>query len=163
MSALIGRTRKAKAFKHSQLTYLYRIERQWFGAQQAMRNARIRQAWERVEYPMDGEPTFGIEPKIGNVRLSIQPECDEYQHGDYDNERQRQEVIDRLNRDGLWTVVGEYFDGEDWQHADSCGGFIGDDWKHSGYDVDIMEATMEAARKVAVCQCCGRPKRKAIA
>ena len=62
-----------------------------------------------------------------------------------------------MNRQGVWGIVGEYFDGEVWQHADSCFGFVGDDWKNSGYDTDIMQATLDAARDASVCRCCGRP------
>jgi hypothetical protein len=62
-----------------------------------------------------------------------------------------------VDRDGVWGIVGEYFDGERWQHADSCFGFVGDDWKNSGYDTDIMRATLDEAKDVSVCRCCGRP------
>ena len=62
-----------------------------------------------------------------------------------------------VNREGVWGIVGEYFDGERWRHADSCFGFVGDDWKNSGYDTDIMRATVDASEDARVCRCCGRP------
>lgn len=72
-------------------------------------------------------------------------------------ERDLQQFRDKVNRDGVWCVIGEYFDGEEWQHADSCFGFVGDDWKHFGYDTHIMRATLNAAKSVRVCRACKRP------
>ena len=71
--------------------------------------------------------------------------------------REKQEFLDKVNSDGVWGVIGEYFDGETWQQADSCFGFVSDDWKGSGYDVDIMRQTLDAARTVKLCRCCKRP------
>lgn len=59
-------------------------------------------------------------------------------------ERERKAFVERVRDEGATCLIGEYFDGDDWQHADSCWGFIGDDWKDSGYDVDIMRATLSA-------------------
>lgn len=69
----------------------------------------------------------------------------------------REDFIAKVNRDGVWGIIGEYFDGEAWHHADSCFGFVGDDWKHSGYDTDIMRATLDKAKDSRVCRYCGRP------
>ncbi len=57
---------------------------------------------------------------------------------------------DRVDRDGVWGIVGEWRlpidaavdDADAWQHADSCFGFVGDDWKGSGHDADIMRQAM---------------------
>lgn len=76
--------------------------------------------------------------------------------------KEKEELWAKIGRDGVWILVG-YFreDGtpgewnDNWENgrhayppgydlADSCGGFIGRDWRDSGYDVDIMEATMDA-------------------
>ena len=59
-------------------------------------------------------------------------------------EKYRKELWDRIECDGVWSLVGEYWDGSEWVHADSCGGFIGDDWKDSGHDTDIMSMTISA-------------------
>jgi len=113
-----------------------------------------------------------IDPKRGDVRLRIVPDgtCSfEDLEGDcFDHEanpdvpasrlqRDREEFIAKVNREGVWGLIGEYFDGEQWQHADSCFGFVGDDWKNSGYDTDIMRATLDAARDARLCRYCGRP------
>lgn len=136
----------------------------------AFHNVRTRDAWRKAEWDEHSDP------EIGDVRLRVVPDdCVDLDNlfGDTFNpkvnsdiplarlERERQAEVDRVNRDGVWGVIGEYFDGEDWQHADSCFGFIGEDWKDSGYDVDIMNATMDAASKIETCPTCHRPLPKA--
>jgi len=139
-------------------------------AKWAIRTARVRQAWEENEFSGFGDP------EIGQVRLQVEP--DEY--CDLDNllgdtydpkvnsdipparlERERKAEIERIERLGVWGIIGEYFDGETWNHADSCWGFVGDDWKQSGYDVDIMASTLVLAVKAkdGLCVHCGRPAR----
>lgn len=62
----------------------------------------------------------------------------------------RQWVLDRVNRDGAWGVVGEYSmdEGETWHRADSCWGFVcyNDplDPAENDYAADIMRATIAA-------------------
>lgn len=111
----------------------------------------------------------------GKVRIRLLPdECADYDNlaGDMFNpavntdiepeelERQEQEFKDRINRDGVWGVVGEFWNGEEWEEADSCWGFVGDDWKGSGYDKEIRETTIKAYREQKHCPTCGRPARK---
>jgi hypothetical protein len=151
---------------------LYQRERaRGFQASWALSNARTRIEWDKHEVAeySSGEP---IDPKRSQVRLRIVPDetCSlEDLGGDCFNprvnpnvptsrlERDRKEFIEKVNTEGVCGIVGEFFDGERWQHADSCFGFIGEDWKHSGYDTDIMQATLNAAQEVRVCRCCGRP------
>lgn len=158
--------------RKKELLRLYQRERaNGFQAQWALSNARTRMEWDKHEVAeySSGEP---IDPKRGNVRLRVVPDetCSlEDLEGDCFNpkanpdipasqlQRDREEFIAKVNREGVWGIVGEYFDGEAWQHADSCFGFVGDDWRHSGYDTDIMRATLDAARDARVCRCCGRP------
>jgi hypothetical protein len=139
-------------------------------AKNALHNVRIRAAWRKAEWDEHSEP------EIGDVRLRIvaddSADLDDL-FGDTFNpkvnsdiplarlERERQAEVDRVNRDGVWGVIGEYYDGEEWQHADSCFGFIGEDWKDSGYDVDIMSQTLDAASAIETCPTCHRPLRKA--
>ncbi len=58
--------------------------------------------------------------------------------------RERQAEVDRIANDGVWGVIGEYWHQGAWQHADSCFGFIGNDWEGSGHDHDIMAETLAA-------------------
>jgi hypothetical protein len=117
----------------------------------AKRIARVRAAWEKAE-------------DAGLVRLRIEPD-DQYDLedllGDCYNpevntdipperlEQERQWEVDRIDRDGVWGVIGEYRAdvcpacgrGGEWKHGDSCWGFVGDDWKDDA-DVDIMAETL---------------------
>ena len=138
-------------------------------AQTALRHAKIRTVWaehECVEHD---------EPEIGSVRLRIEPDDSmniEDLEGDTFNpkvnsdiprarlEREQKEFREKVNRDGVWGVIGEYWDGEEWQHADSCFGFVGDQWKDSGYDIHIMSSTLEQASKIKTCPTCHRPLKK---
>lgn len=64
-------------------------------------------------------------------------------------EREEEEFEQRVKDDGVYGIVGEYKCPccDIWVQADSCWGFVGDDWKESGYDADIMAATMDASKK----------------
>ena len=61
-------------------------------------------------------------------------------------ERQKKAFMEQVNHEGVWGLVGEYFDGCKWQHADSCWGFVGQD-AHD-YAIDIKAATLEAAEEL---------------
>ena len=141
-------------------------------ARWALRNAKIRIEWDKKNGQVVSEFEQSRDAKRGDVRLRIVvDDCVDLDNlfGDTFNpqanpdipesrlERERQAEIERVNRDGVWGVIGEYFDGEDWQHADSCFGFIGDDWKDSGYDTDAMASALEQAKDVRVCRACKRP------
>jgi len=63
---------------------------------------------------------------------------------------QRRDEIERIERDGVWGIVAEYACpccGQ-WIVSDSCWGFVGDDWKNSGYDDDVKQMTLDTAREV---------------
>jgi hypothetical protein len=155
-----------------ELVRLYQRERaNGFQARWALANARTRLEWEQYEVAeySSGVP---IDPKRGNVRLRLVPDemCSlEDLEGDCFNpkvnpdvfasrlQHDREDFIAKVNRDGVWGVIGEYFDGEQWRHADSCFGFVSDDWKNSGYDTDVMRATLDEAQHTRNCRCCGRP------
>lgn len=75
----------------------------------------------------------------GLVRMRAEPEQENYfdVFGDpeaYTNaqghkvsgEQAKADLIAALDRDGVWWTCSEWFDGEEWNHADSCG-------MHAGY------------------------------
>lgn len=47
----------------------------------------------------------------------------------------------RIEAEGVWGLVGEVRCPAcgAWEHVDSVGGFVGNDWKGSGYDKEILE------------------------
>lgn len=148
-------------------------------ARWALLNAKTRIEWDKKNGDVVGEdgrrPCYT--PRRGDVRLRIVgDDCVDLGNlfGDTFNpdvntdipasrlERERSAEIERVNRDGVWGVIGEFFDGEEWQHADSCFGFIGEDWKDSGYDTDIMRSALEQAKNIHVCRACKRPLRQEV-
>lgn len=75
----------------------------------------------------------------GRVRMRAEPEAESYfsvygepegyvnaQGHEVSAETEREEMCAILDRDGVWCSISEWFDGEDWQLADSCG-------MHTGY------------------------------
>lgn len=146
-------------------------------AQASLQHARAKvethEAWAKLGGVIMGEHTYN--PVTPTVRLVIKadevsgvdlPCCDSdtYSHSANPEipesvlKREHEAEHERINRDGIWGVVGEYWNGEEWIHADSCWGFVGEDWKDSGYDLDIMRATLEAFEAQEHCPTCGRPK-----
>jgi hypothetical protein len=110
-------------------------------ASQALHNANIRNQWEQRD----------------DVRLLTEPDCSPYDDSYIDTwgdsaekvTKVRKELWDRIEREGVCGIVGQYFDGSDWVTSDNCWGFIGDDWQDSGYDIDVMAMTMASADEVA--------------
>ena len=66
--------------------------------------------------------------KAGLVRLRCEPEEENYfdVYGREDDEREQKRMEEIIERDGCWWTCAEWFDGEEWQMADSCG-------MHTGY------------------------------
>ena len=158
--------------RNKELLRLYlRERREGNRASNALHAARTRQEWSRHEVAeySSGQP---INAKRGDVRLRIVPDdCADFDDlcGDTFNPvlnshilesrlvRERKEFEERVSRDGVWGIQGQFFDGEQWHTADAVYGFVGDDWRRSGYDCEIMAETLEQARAVKVCRCCKRP------
>lgn len=108
----------------------------------ALRNARIRIRFDALE-------------SEDRVRLHTEPEIDYYDDSYIDTwahlserskARLKEEIAERIDREGHWILIGQWRKSPDdaWESADNCGGFIGDDYIDSGYDSDIMRATIEA-------------------
>ena len=60
--------------------------------------------------------------------------------------REEKEFEERVALEGVFGIIGEYLCpccGE-WANADSCWGFVGDDWQGSGYDHDVMLTAVES-------------------
>lgn len=74
-------------------------------------------------------------------------------------ERERKAAMERVEREGVWGIIGEYHDGETWQHGGSVWMVDGDP-EESECVPDIMSETLTALAKVAKCPHCGRPQRE---
>ena len=63
-----------------------------------------------------------------------------------DRERAKREVYARCNDEGVFGVCTEARETcGHWHAVDSCWGFIGDDWRDSGYDHDLRRSALEKA------------------
>lgn len=152
---------------NSTVLRLYRIERaNGNPASVAHSNARTRYAFEQAK--REGLVRLSVIPDDdGSSVLDFDCEDKACQYarrsGNYECKVHKAER-ERANNDGVYGIVGEYCptgdecddiwhsesrDGHrtcgcEWEHADSVWGFIGDDWKSSGYDIDVMSATLAA-------------------
>lgn len=69
---------------------------------------------------------------------------------------QRKAEVERIERDGVWGIVGQFKvsacskcgAGERWETVASAWGFVGDDWKDSGYDFDVMASVLAERKKL---------------
>lgn len=139
-----------------------RLRDKGYPAMRAIRDARIRASFDKLE-------------SDGFVRLEIRPDMFaslEDLSGDTFNReanpniqesrtaREEKEFRDEVERDGVWGCVGEYRTHTDglWITADSVWGFVGHAWHDSGYDYDIMQATMDELERARarLCPTCGR-------
>ena len=87
----------------------------------------------------------------GLVRMRCEPETENYfdVYGREDSAKHQKKTEDIIERLGCWWTVSEFFNGEEWEHADSCG-------MHTGYNdplspfencyvIDEMRAAINAA------------------
>jgi len=120
-----------------QTDYLVARAQGWRAAD-ALRRARTVGEWREHE-------ADECAPDLGDVRLTTVADDDWSSALDFDgSEADHKAAADRAERDGVWGLLGQYWDGAAWQTVDSVWGFIGDDWRGSGYDGDIMLETLDA-------------------
>jgi len=129
-----------------------RLRSKGWRAAAAMHNARTLAAWNAAGgYVKDGN--HSPDPDDAPIRLRIEPDMDAQWDAD------DKEFARRADREGVWGIIGEYWNGEQWVHADSCWGFLGDDLQDNGYDTDIMASTVEQWLAVTYCPTCKRPNK----
>ncbi len=114
---------------------------------------------------MTNEEKKAIEDKFqkaeekGLLRFRVLPDEEMYDDSYIDTwtdqtqkerEDARLDLWRRINSEGVWGIIVEkHFHcaacGTDrWDHVDSCWGFVGEDWKDSGTDMDVKEAGLIA-------------------
>lgn len=113
-----------------------RLRNKGWRASEAFRAARIRADFQAHQ---------------DNVRLSIEPDdCVDLDNiiPDFYTPREREAEIKRIDWHGVWGLVGEFLDPltRQWVRADAVWGFVGEDWKDSGYDDDIRASALDAYR-----------------
>lgn len=91
----------------------------------------------------------------GLVRITSEDECENYfdVYGREDNERDQKRMEETIRRMGCVRVVSEWFDGSEWQMADSIGMCVYDRPEspfENCYVVELMREAITAAENHAV-------------
>ena len=140
---------------------IYRtLRNKGWGVAQAARAAHTEAAW----YDADGSTCYHSEKedcvdcRDVAIRLVIVPDeiCSiEDLEGDTYNpkanpdipeerlKRERAEFAARIEREGVWGLIAQCRGTHGWETVDSCFGFVGEDWRGSGYDIDLKSAALE--------------------
>ena len=118
--------------------------------------SRLRSLGWRAKDAIDAARTLAQFERLeilGLVKLAIEPEQEQYDASYVDtwdlSERRREaakkEIMDRVASEGTYFVMAmaRASESDEFLCVDSCGGFIGDDWIDSGYDVDLRRAAVE--------------------
>jgi len=122
-----------------------RLRQQGWTASLAWRAAKVNVRWRELD------------DELVRVRAVVD-ECMTLEDlaGDNASKKELEELQARCERDGVWDYCTEYLDPVDgWTFADQCGGFVGDDWEDSGYDVDMKQAALDALDNIDVALCEG--------
>ena len=115
---------------------------------QALRQDKINRLWDRYE---DDRVRLLIEP---DEHISIEDlEGDTFNplaNPDINPRKlaqQRKEFIEKVNQEGVCGIISQVKCTccNTWITADSVWGFVGDNWKDSGYDLDCMQSALEKA------------------
>jgi hypothetical protein len=114
-------------------------------ASHALNTARVKLAWKAADgYECDDNEDAPDHLEPGRVRLAIVPDYDSPPDDFCGTEADLAEARERARREGMSGIVGQFWNGSEWEEADSVYGFIGEDWRGSGYDVDVMSAALKA-------------------
>jgi hypothetical protein len=123
-------------------------------AKDALYIAKTVNRWQQFE--SDGLVRLRAEPEQESY-ISVYGKPDAYvthQGKRVSEEQAYKELCELLERDGCWYCLSEYWDGEQWQHADSVGMNTGYnnplDPKQNCYVPDLMQAAMDAVENLAI-------------
>ena len=103
----------------------------------------------RIRIEQDTEYT--IEEMLGDT---FKPECNPDKNPTQ-LEHEKQLYIESLDRDGVYGIVAEYWNGQEWLLSDSCWGFE----KEVPGEVrkEYLEQALRDYRKQTMCPHCSRP------
>lgn len=121
----------------------WRLRAKCWPAKDAIRAARAYSAFVELE-------------RRGLVELRAVSEEEQYDASYVDtwtdiSEKRRKaakdDIMRRVAEEGVYTLISlaRATEEDEFECVDSCGGFIGEDWKDSGHDVDLMIAALEHA------------------
>lgn len=142
-----------------------RLRAKGWTAANAWSAAKTRVAFEEAGGVICGETFKGCQPDLDSfdrdtalVCLTVGPDDvqydDSYIDEDSFTERQKahlkKELWARIERDGVWNLASWVRPNTDapWEAVDSCCAFVGEDWKDSGIDTDLMRAALDELDKM---------------
>lgn len=138
-----------------------RLRRIGFTASSSLYHARIKEEWENFGGVAVYDGDSYDDSQNSFVRLLIQNDDDWSNAMDFDcgvkgckqDCRFHKAEANRIEKNGVCGIVGQYRNSLEskWISADSVWGFVGDDWKDSGYDADIMQSALSAYKHFAGC------------
>jgi hypothetical protein len=98
------------------------------------REQRIAREWEKAE-------------DAGLVRMVAEPENENYfdVYGEPDSQEEREEIADRIERDGVYMYAAQYLnqDTGEWETADSIGMIFGDINGEGYYEFDLKDSALQ--------------------
>jgi hypothetical protein len=68
-------------------------------------------------------------------------------------ERQKKAYREKLKYEGVWFITSEFYDGDEWQHADSIGWIEGGTDDFCGYKCELQRAALEALAEFRADEC----------
>jgi hypothetical protein len=127
-----------------------RLRTKGFAVVEAKRTARINVAFSRAE--QDGIVRFKVVPD--NIEPYDDSYIDTWDCPDEEKLQLKRDLWEKIEREGVWGIVVEkhvkceHCKSNRWDQVESCWGFVGEDWKDSGYDLDFKMAALQA---VGIC------------
>ncbi len=119
----------------------FRLRKLGFQAKWALSSAKSNIRFDELE--SDGLVEFKLEPDECADWDNLVGDCYNPQvNTDIQESKlkeQERAEMDRANQDGVWGIVSLVNN----EQIDSVWGFIGDDWKDSGYDSDVKQSAID--------------------
>ncbi len=108
----------------------------------------------KTGYHKEKERVEKVIAAINQGKIRVSKELDEHYDYDYSpfSAAETKKIKARVASEGVHTVVSEYWTGREWESMigiedNSIGGFIGSDFNGSGYELQLLEAALEAYNK----------------
>jgi len=124
-----------------------RLRGKGWRAADALRAGKILQEFAELE-SYDESPT-DYHAAVRFLAQEMDANSVDYANATYDcNPETEARNLDRVASEPLTVISAEYWDGSAWHSVGSTGGFIGEDWRDSGYDTELMAEAVAAAQRV---------------
>ncbi len=62
----------------------------------------------------------------------------------------KRRIANKIKKHGLSRISAHVRTGEEWREVGAMSGFVGDEWKHSGFDINLMQAALYEVEKESI-------------